>query len=309
MTIEYPPPAGHPDRPLVSIITVVKNGALRLEETIKSVVRQTYSPIEYLIIDGKSSDGTVGIVENYSALVAHFVSEADTGIYDAINKGILASTGSFVCTLHAADRFSPTAIEQMVKATNCFPHSIVYTDCFYGEQPIEAPEPISPAFNLYNMAISHQSLMVPACLYRHSVGLYRTDFRIVSDHIWMRAAFNKGIPFHRVREKLLRIDDTGLSSGKGSTDRDVFESEAVRRVQLEFPFVISAVGRSIYRLRFSDEPLEEINDWLAMLHTDTRIPEQDKCRFTLSLEDYVRRVCARRRAAVKNGYATHPGAL
>ena len=77
----------------VSIITVCFNEAERIEDTIKSVISQNYSDIEYIIVDGSSTDGTVNIVNGYRERVARIVSEADEGTYDAMNKGIKLATG------------------------------------------------------------------------------------------------------------------------------------------------------------------------------------------------------------------------
>ena len=87
-------------KPLVSIITVVFNGEKYLEQTIKSVINQTYKNIEYLIIDGGSSDGTLDIVKKYEKQLSNWISEPDKGLYDAMNKGIKRAKGEIIGIYH-----------------------------------------------------------------------------------------------------------------------------------------------------------------------------------------------------------------
>jgi len=91
------------EKPVVSIITVVFNAVNTIEATIKSVINQTYENIEFIIIDGGSTDGTIDIIKKYRDRIAYFVSEPDEGIYDAMNKGIKQSTGDWLYFLGADD--------------------------------------------------------------------------------------------------------------------------------------------------------------------------------------------------------------
>ena len=75
-------------KPKVSIITVCYNAVDLIEDTLKSVLNQTYSDIEYIVIDGGSKDGTIDVIEKYESRIARFISEPDKGIYDAMNKGL-----------------------------------------------------------------------------------------------------------------------------------------------------------------------------------------------------------------------------
>ena len=90
----------------VSIITVCLNCSMHIRKAIESVISQTYPLIEYVIIDGASTDGTVEIIEKYRDRIAHFISEPDTGLYNAMNKGIGAATGDILFFLNADDYFA-----------------------------------------------------------------------------------------------------------------------------------------------------------------------------------------------------------
>lgn len=89
----------------ITVITVVYNGIDYIEDTILSVINQDYSNIEYIIIDGKSDDGTMDIVEKYATKISYWVSESDNGIYDAMNKGIKVATGDWIIFMNCGDYF------------------------------------------------------------------------------------------------------------------------------------------------------------------------------------------------------------
>ena len=106
------------DKPLVSIITVVFNGEQFLEETIQSVINQTYDNVEYIIIDGGSTDGTLDIIKKYEDYIDYWVSEKDHGIYDAWNKAVCLSLGDWIAFLGADDFYLNDAIENYVSLLN-----------------------------------------------------------------------------------------------------------------------------------------------------------------------------------------------
>ncbi len=103
----------------VSIITVVYNAVETLEKSILSVISQGYSNIEYIIIDGGSTDGTIEIIEKYKSKISYFISEKDKGLYDAMNKGIIACSGEIIGILNADDTFfSNNTIQKIVDFYN-----------------------------------------------------------------------------------------------------------------------------------------------------------------------------------------------
>ncbi len=114
--------------PIISVITVVYNGADVLEKTIQSVVNQTYTNIEYLVIDGKSKDKTVTIIQQYETKISKWISEKDKGLYDAMNKGLQLATGEFVLFMNAGDTFTDETI--LTKVFDQYEDSV---DVLYGE--------------------------------------------------------------------------------------------------------------------------------------------------------------------------------
>ncbi|WP_257287211.1 glycosyltransferase [Endozoicomonas sp. SESOKO2] len=108
------------DEPTVSIITAVFNGERHIEETILSVINQTYKNIEYIIIDGGSTDGTVDIIKKYERNIKYWISEKDKGISDAFNKGVLQSSGDFLNFQGDGDGFcSNNAIAEVMNGVDC----------------------------------------------------------------------------------------------------------------------------------------------------------------------------------------------
>lgn len=91
------------ENPLISIVTIVYNGESILEKTIQSVINQTYENIEYIIVDGASTDGTVCLIKKYENRISKWISEPDNGLYDAMNKGAMLATGDFINFLNADD--------------------------------------------------------------------------------------------------------------------------------------------------------------------------------------------------------------
>ena len=112
----------------ITVVTVCYNVVSTIEATIKSVLGQTHDDIEYIIIDGGSTDGTVDVIRRYAPQLAYWVSEPDKGIYDAMNKGLAKATGDYINFMNAGDTFSsPTTVADIVK--NIKPD----TDVIYGD--------------------------------------------------------------------------------------------------------------------------------------------------------------------------------
>jgi len=101
-------------QPLITVITVVFNGAKTLEQTILSVINQSYKSVEFIIIDGESTDGTLSIIRKYEHAIDYWVSEPDKGIYDAWNKGVAKASGEWIAFLGADDIYLEGAIDAYV---------------------------------------------------------------------------------------------------------------------------------------------------------------------------------------------------
>lgn len=138
----------------ISVVTVCYNAADTIEKTMLSVLNQTYHDIEYIIIDGGSTDGTVEIIRKYADRIAYWVSEPDKGIYDAMNKGIKVATGEWINFMNAGDSlFSRDTLQQFIES---YPHmDVVYGYAMYMTQ--------GRSFRFKNSPMSEIEKKMPFC--------------------------------------------------------------------------------------------------------------------------------------------------
>ena len=104
--------------PLISIVTVVFNGAKDIEATIQSVLDQDYENIEYIVVDGGSTDGTLDIIKKYEKFLTHWISEGDEGVYDAMNKGLTFTKGNLIHFLNTGDVYLPNSLSIIANSFN-----------------------------------------------------------------------------------------------------------------------------------------------------------------------------------------------
>lgn len=170
--------------PKISIITITFNSESTLEETIRSVLSQDYPNLEYLIIDGGSSDNTLKIVKRYQDKIAIVISEPDNGISDAFNKGIRYTTGDLVGIINSDDLLLPNALK--VLAENYDPDVGVYrgnTVIWNDKTDSKLIAVPSMSFSVYSFRrrkICHQSTFVLKKVY-DEFGAFKTDFKYMMD--------------------------------------------------------------------------------------------------------------------------------
>lgn len=175
------------NKPLISIITVVFNGAEHIEKTIFSIIEQNYDNFEYIIIDGGSTDGTVDIIRRHESNIDYWVSELDSGIYDAMNKAQRLASGNFLWFINAGDEIADKYILKDLS-------SIMTTDCDYvfsgthiinidGSPKKTVIPPIPLTFDLMTkgMHVSHQSF-IPR---REIAPIYDLQYKLIADQKWI----------------------------------------------------------------------------------------------------------------------------
>ncbi|MDE6273352.1 MAG: glycosyltransferase [Muribaculaceae bacterium] len=148
-----------------TIVTVCYNAVDVIEPTLKSVINQTYPDVEYIVVDGASTDGTKELLQKYGDRIDLLISEPDKGIYDAMNKGIAAATGDFINFMNAGDEFSsPSVLEEVSRQIN--PDS----DIIYGNSTV-----IMPDGSRYMAPRDSIDMLHKRPVYRHNAAFTRTS--------------------------------------------------------------------------------------------------------------------------------------
>ena len=198
---------------LCSIVTVCFNSEKTIEKTIESVLNQTYKKIEYLIIDGSSTDSTMEIVKKYEPLFEgrmKWISEPDKGIYDAMNKGIRMASGELIGIINSDDFYEPTAVENMISAMSDKPYQILYGAIRTLKDGVERDISISSHLFLREGMIGHPACFVTKRLY-NELGVYDTEFVSAADYDFMlRMAENPKVHFQPVYKIIANFATGGM---------------------------------------------------------------------------------------------------
>lgn len=207
----------HPT-PKFSVITVCYNAEATLEDTIQSVISQTYHHVEYIIVDGASKDRTMDIVNRYRDRISVVVSEPDKGLYDAMNKGIRLATGDYLCFLNAGDSFhEDDTLQQMVHSI----HTLQLPDVLYGEtelvdheghflrmRRLQAPEHLTWKSFRQGMLVCHQAFFPR----RDLVMPYDLRYRFSADFDWCIKIMKKSKVLHNTHLTLIDYLAEGMTT-------------------------------------------------------------------------------------------------
>jgi glycosyltransferase involved in cell wall biosynthesis len=199
-------------KPLISIITVVYNGGKSLEKAVLSVATQAYQPIEYIVVDGGSSDNTLDIINKHKQHISRWISEKDNGIADAMNKGIGMATGDLIGFLNADDWLEEGAIEKVAAAYA--ENTVLYGDVRFWEKSIQTKITKSNHLRLrQGMTIAHPAAYVPLKVYK-TQGLFNTDFKVAFDYDFILRIYMAGVPFKNINSVLVNMSLGGLSDNQ-----------------------------------------------------------------------------------------------
>jgi glycosyltransferase len=205
----------------ITVITVCYNRKATIEKTIKSVLEQKYSNIEYIIIDGNSTDGTKEIIESYRDKISKYISEPDKGMYDAINKGLQLATGDVVGLMHSDDEFyNENAISKIAARFVYDPKTEgVYGDGIYVSNDSEERlirNRIGGAFSLQKVKSGWLPLHPTVYLKKSIIekhGLYNLDFKIASDtEFLLRYLYKYRIKMDYINAYIVKMRMGGLST-------------------------------------------------------------------------------------------------
>jgi glycosyltransferase involved in cell wall biosynthesis len=232
------------DPPLISVITVVYNGAEFIVETMMSLLHQTFDNFEYVIIDGGSSDQTLQKIDQFKSYIDLVVSEPDKGIYDAMNKGILCSKGTWVYFLNCQDAFFDrnTLLSASRVLKNCA--TFVFAGVVQvrsGKSFLTYPEELKGALTsrgLFKSKFCHQALFVKRSAYIE-YGLFDLKFKVFADFALIyRIIANTG-GYSREQLNIAKFDLSGVSSDWRRSVSHYVEQEAI--------FALHNERRSIFR--------------------------------------------------------------
>ena len=197
----------------ISVITIAYNCENEIEDTIKSVIAQSYNNKEYIVIDGASTDNTMAVVNKYKDKIDVIVSEPDKGRSDAFNKGIQRATGDYIVMMNAGDLLTDDALEKLVQNYeedyDVIKGNTLRWNPETGTKYREKPVTHYPAIP-FNFLVCHQSTYISKVAYE-KYGGYLIDFRVAMDFELMLRFTRKGARFHAIDEDLAVFRMGGIS--------------------------------------------------------------------------------------------------
>lgn len=216
--------------PTISVITIAFNDREGLRTTMASVLAQTYPHIEYIVVDGGSTDGSMDLIQQHAQSLTRWVCEPDNGIYDAINKGIRLCTGDWVIFMNAGDDFvSPNIVSEVFSKPISPDISFIYGDRIVKYVNYQVLRRAGPTEAMWKGSqFSHQSIFIRGDFQRKHT--YKLDNRISADFELFFEAYDTGLKFTKLDYPIACVNSGGLS------DRARLESildfyRVVRRVQ------------------------------------------------------------------------------
>jgi glycosyltransferase involved in cell wall biosynthesis len=200
-----------PEKSLITIVTVVFNSEQFLEETIQSVINQTYDNVEYIIIDGGSTDGTLEIIRKYENAIDYWVSEKDKGISDAFNKGIGLSQGDMIGIINADDWYESNTIQKNAIAFNEFKPDVICgkLQCWKDSEKGYIFSS-NPSLLYKEMTINHPTVFVKKMIYKR-FGLFKVNYKYAMDYELMLRFKMNGAKFLYLEHVLANMRLEGVS--------------------------------------------------------------------------------------------------
>lgn len=204
-------------QPKLSVITIVYNNATDIERTMLSVLNQTYPNIEYIVVDGGSTDGTLDIIKKYKDRISKLFSEKDEGIYDAMNKGLAAATGDYILFMNSGDEvYAPDTVAKVFATADD-------GDIYYGETEMidasgqslgqrrhKAPENFTWCDFKYGMSISHQAIYIKRSLTEP----FDRKYELSADIDWILNAARKAKKIVNTHQYVAKYMIGGMSKKK-----------------------------------------------------------------------------------------------
>lgn len=220
----------------VSVVTICYNAADLIEDTILSVLNQTYNDLEYIIIDGGSTDGTVNSIKRYADRLAYWISEPDEGIYDAMNKGIAVATGDYINFMNAGDSFYDKDVVNTIFDKSDMLPDVIYGDveiCYTWGQYIKKGRQFNG--KEWRLPFSHQSSFVKLTLLKSTP--FDTFYRFAADHNMMYNLFKHKCKFEHVPIVVAKYDAYGTSNYNLESYKEVARINDYRGLKYYYGFL------------------------------------------------------------------------
>ena len=200
------------NKELVTVVTVTYNAQDLLEETILSVINQSYDNIEYIIIDGASTDSTLDIIKKYEDHFDYWISEPDNGIYYAMNKAIEKATGNWINFMNAGDTFFDLDTVKYV-----INHKDNDAELIYGDYQVKESEVVNKARDVkewyVGMPFCHQTLFTRTSIMKEE--LFNTSFRIAADHNFIIKMYHDNKRFFYIDRRIAIFTEGGFADSNG----------------------------------------------------------------------------------------------
>ena len=196
-------------QPKISVITVVYNDEVNIEKTIKSVLDQTYTNIEYIIVNGASRDKTSEIINKYISDIDIYINEKDKGIYDAMNKAVVASTGDWLIFMNSNDTFYNDKVIEAVFQDDYSGYDIIYGTAAISTKPGSYFKPRNLNHFWKGMPFNHQSSFINGVTHKNSLYDLRFQISAVYD-LFYKIYQNKG-KLIEIEMVIANYDLTGIS--------------------------------------------------------------------------------------------------
>lgn len=243
-------------KPTLSIITVVYNNVRDIERTLCSVINQSYPHIEYIVVDGASTDGTLDIIQKYQDRLSKVISEKDAGIYDAMNKGLALASGDFVLFMNSGDElYAPDTVAKVFAAAPTadiyYGETEMYTEAWQslGTRRHQVPEHFTWKSFRYGMSISHQAIYIRRSLTEP----YDLRYQLSADIDWIIKAAKKAKNAVKVPGYVAKYLVGGMSKKrhlKSLKERFAIFTKHYGLIANVFNHVLIAANVLVYYLRY-----------------------------------------------------------
>ena len=240
-------------KPKVSVITVVLNNVNNIKKTIESVLHQKYPNIEYIIIDGGSTDGTLDVINKYKGKINYLISEKDEGIFSAMNKGINVSTGEYICFLNSGDHYSENFLEDYLIKNYSSDIDIYHSNLILlkDNRVIGKQKPLiefKKMLNHMGNPLLHPTVLSKKYIFLE-IGKFNLKYTLAADHDWCFNAIIGGYKLFYLDKYNLFFDIDGVSNSNRALKESqlILESNGLQLIYSRLIYVKLVIKKFVIR--------------------------------------------------------------